>query len=72
MSSNDTIQLLRDELERQRQESEARHQALIHELQRQREDTQEPLTAADARETLRSGYGQSAAEREARKAGGES
>jgi regulator of protease activity HflC (stomatin/prohibitin superfamily) len=55
---------LRAELDRQRAEQERRHQALLSELQRR---DARPPSAADARATIRNGYAQSEAEREAAK-----
>jgi hypothetical protein len=65
MADDDTLQLLRDELERQERVQAERHQTLLDRLAEREGRTQSP---ADVRETMRRGYEQSAAERAATKA----
>jgi hypothetical protein len=63
MPDETTIEDLRAELERQREEQEARHQALLDHLARDGR----PMTQADASRTMRDGYA-AEAERRVREA----
>jgi hypothetical protein len=65
MTDDSALTALREEIERQRQVADERHQALVSELRRQGR----PLTQSQASATMRSGYEQSEAAREASQQG---
>jgi hypothetical protein len=66
MADDDTLKALREQLEKQRADEERRHQVLLAKLA-ERDDR--PMSQAQASATMRNGYAQSEAEREAAKAG---
>jgi hypothetical protein len=68
MADETTIEDLRAELERQREEQAARHQALLDHLTRDGR----PMTQADASRTMRAGYAAEAERREQEGEGDES
>jgi hypothetical protein len=66
MPDDETTQLLRAELERREQVEAERHQALLDAVAKR--DAQ-PLSQGQANRTMAQGYAQTAAERDAKKAG---
>jgi hypothetical protein len=64
MPEDDAMRALRDELDRQRADQERRHAELVAELR-----GAPKMSAAGARQSIRDGYAQSEAERQAAKQG---
>jgi hypothetical protein len=67
MSDDETLTKLEAALEKQREDDERRHQALLDKLT-ERNGGAKQMSQADASRTMANGYAQTAAEREARKA----